>query len=479
MAEQIVMPQLGESVVEGQVVEWFVKPGDRVESGDVLLEVETEKANTEVPATSSGYVGRLLVSEGDTVNVGEPLIELTDAPGESAPSPADEPEPETEPDTNTEPEPTADDSTGSDRSEPEQERSSEPETRAEPSREQRLEAPTTTRGGSVSRPSAGSQDDPPIVRPAPSNEGARTNKGPWNANNIVAAPTGTPAALPMAQRSLTGRAIAEVLSPAAPGKPHVAPVAPAGPYGAPMGGTYYKHPVVRPEPEDTVIPFTKRRGIIAEHMVYSKHVSPHVPCFAEVDVTDAMNLRRKHKARMAEHGVRLSFLAFVLKATCEALREYPEVNAVVGADEIIQRGSVHLGVAVETPGGLLVPVIRHADTLSVGGLAKAVDEVATRARNKKISVDELTGGTFTVSNPGRKGNLFGAAIINQPQVGILRMGEIRRQPVVREIDGDEAICIRSMMFLGLSYDHRIIDGVTGNGFLYEIRERLEKAAFDV
>lgn len=435
MAAQIEMPQLGESVVEGKIVEWFVKPGDKIATGDVLLEVETDKANTEVPATSEGYVSRILVEAGETVDVGTPLMELSDspdaaaaAPAQAAPAPAPTPAPT----------PAA--------------------------------APAPVAAQQSPAPVAPTPPRPAVPAAAPSNDGA--NKGPWNANNIVAAPTGAAAALPMAQRTASGKALAAAVA--------AAPVAASGgPFGAPVGGKYFKQPVVKAEPEDKVIPFTKRRGIIAEHMVYSKHVSPHVPCFAEVDVTEAMNLRKKHKGKLAEQGVRLSFLAFVLKATCEALREYPQVNAVVGADEVIQRGRVHLGIAVETPGGLLVPVIRDADTLSVGGLARAIDELASKARNKKITIDELQGGTFTVTNPGRKGNLFGAAIINQPQVGILRMGEIRRMPVVRNIDGEEVICIRSMMFLGLSYDHRIIDGVAGNGFLFEIRERLEKASFDV
>ncbi|TVR05246.1 MAG: hypothetical protein EA398_00165 [Deltaproteobacteria bacterium] len=247
----------------------------------------------------------------------------------------------------------------------------------------------------------------------------------------------------------------------------------------PQGARYFKPPVVKAAPEDTVIKFSKRRGIIAEHMVYSKQVSPHVPCFAEVDMTKIVEMRRKNKDRLKEQGIPLTVLSFLLKATTQALREFPGVNAVVGADEIIQRGSIHLGVAVETDEGLLVPVIRDADTLSVSGLARAVVELAHKARNKKITIDDLSGGTFTVTNPGRRGNLFGAAVINQPQVGIVRMGEIVRRPVVRVIDGEEVICIRSMMYLALTYDHRIIDGVTGNGFLYRIRELLEEGNFQL
>ena len=459
MGSQVVMPQLGESVMEGQIVEWFVQPGDKVEQGTPLLEVETDKANTDVPSTTPGYVARILVAAGETVDVGTPLLELSDTPTNAVSSPAAFPE----------------------------------------------SVSAALPPGLVSSPDSAlapalvaavpQASAPPASLPMNAPRAAKAPEGdrPWNANNIVAAPTAAPAALPMAQvappaQSAAGAAALAALAPTR--APTRAPAAkihapgqgspqPAGPYGAPPGARYFRPPVVKAGDGDKVIPFSKRRGIIAEHMVYSKQVSPHVPCFAEIDVTAAMDQRKAHKGRLAEQGVSLSLLAFVLKATCEALADFPNVNSVVGADEIIQRARIHLGIAVETPGGLLVPVIRHADTLSVSGLARAIGELADKARNKKITIDDLSGGTFTVTNPGRKGNLFGAAIINQPQVGILRMGEIRRLPVVRKIDGEEVICIRSMMFLGLSYDHRIIDGVAGNGFLYRVRELIEAANFDI
>ncbi|MFT4703539.1 MAG: 2-oxoglutarate dehydrogenase E2 component (dihydrolipoamide succinyltransferase) [Bradymonadia bacterium] len=429
MVQQILMPQLGESVVEGQIVEWFVKPGDKVSAGDALLEVETDKANTDVPSTGEGFVSRLLVAAGETVDVGTPLVELVTSADEVAgggvPAPAVAPAP--------------------------------------------APAAPAPKSAVAEQPAA-------PAKPAPvSDNGGKHH--PWKANDMIAAPTsGSGASLPMSARAPAGArssAGAAALSAVAP------LTAPGGTFGAPPGGKYFKPPVIKAGPNDNVIPFNKRRGIISEHMVYSKHVSPHVPCFAEVDVTEVMNLRKRNKSRYEEQGVRLSFLAFLLKATCQALRENPGVNAVCGADEIIERADVNLGVAVETPGGLLVPVIRNADSLSVPGLAKAVDELAVKARTKKITVDDLSGGTFTVSNPGRRGNLFGAAVINQPQAGILRMGEIVRRPVVRKVEGEEVICIRSMMFLSLSYDHRIIDGVKGNGFLYRVRELLEQANFEL
>ena len=447
MAETIMMPQLGESVVEGTIAQWLVKVGDRVEAGQSLVEVETDKANTEVPAQNAGYVEALLVPEGETVNVGTPIITLSQsAPSAAASAPA----------------PAA----------------------AEPAKQPQQQKPAAD-----APPAPVQAQRPPIAAPAfaaPANNhrGPAQNDGQRQA--VVGGNTGQPGGLTAAASSSPaiasgGHAPAAPAATQAPAR-QAAPQTSndgAGPYGAPVGARYFKPPVIRANPEDTVIRFSKRRGIISEHMVYSKHVSPHVPCVAEVDMTAVMESRRAKKAELAEQGVNLTVFAYLLAATAQALREFPNVNAVAGSGEVIQRGRIHLGIAVETEGGLLVPVIRDADSLSVGGMAKAVSDLATKARDKRITVDDLSGGTFTVSNPGRKGNLFGAAVINQPQVGILRMGEIVRRPVVRTFNGEEAIVIRSMMYLSLSYDHRIIDGVEGNGFLYRVGELLESGNFDI
>jgi 2-oxoglutarate dehydrogenase E2 component (dihydrolipoamide succinyltransferase) len=222
-----------------------------------------------------------------------------------------------------------------------------------------------------------------------------------------------------------------------------------------------------------VIPFTPIRKMIAEHMVMSKRTSPHVHTFAEVDMHRVAAFRAAKK----KEGISLTYLPFVIRAAASAIREFPVLNAqVVGETTVIKKG-IHIGVAVETERGLIVPVIRNADGKSLLDLAKAVEDFGARAAAKKILPDELTGGTFSVTNPGLKGNLFGTPIINQPQVGILRMGQIVKRPVVIDADGEDAIVIRPMMFLCLGYDHRIIDGVTGNGFLFRVREILEAGEF--
>jgi 2-oxoglutarate dehydrogenase E2 component (dihydrolipoamide succinyltransferase) len=191
-----------------------------------------------------------------------------------------------------------------------------------------------------------------------------------------------------------------------------------------------------------------------------------------------VRFRDVHKRAFQEtHGFALTFLPFVVHATVRALREYPRLNASVVDDAIVEKHAIHLGIAVETEKGLVVPVIRQADRLSLGGLAAAVEELSRRARTRQLSPDDLRGGTFTVSNPGRYGNLYGFAIINQPQVGILRMGEIVKRPVVREVDGQDAIVIRPIMHLALSYDHRAVDGAPANGFLHRVRALLEDGEF--
>jgi 2-oxoglutarate dehydrogenase E2 component (dihydrolipoamide succinyltransferase) len=191
-------------------------------------------------------------------------------------------------------------------------------------------------------------------------------------------------------------------------------------------------------------------------------------------------VRDRHKRAFQDaHGFSLTFLPFVVHATVRALREFPVLNASVIEDAIVEKKDIHVGIAVETDKGLVVPVVRHADRLSLAGLAEAVEDLSTRARSKRLSADELKGGTFTVSNPGRQGNLYGFAIINQPQVAILRMGEIVKRPVVRAVGDEDAIVIRPMMHLALSYDHRAVDGAPANGFLFRVRQLLEEAEFDL
>ena len=239
-------------------------------------------------------------------------------------------------------------------------------------------------------------------------------------------------------------------------------------------------PQYRPREGDEVIPFTTIRKRIAEHMIVSKIISPHVGTVAEVDMGRVFRAREQRKAEFrAVRGFSLTYLPYVVQAAVRALREFPRMNATVVDETIIERRGIHVGVAVETERGLVVPVVRDADRLSLLGVAEAIEELARRARDRELSADDLQGGTFTISNPGRQGNLYGFAVINQPQVGILRMGELVKRPVVVEFEGADTIAIRPMMYLALSYDHRIIDGVAGNGFLYRVGQELEQGEFEL
>jgi 2-oxoglutarate dehydrogenase E2 component (dihydrolipoamide succinyltransferase) len=259
-----------------------------------------------------------------------------------------------------------------------------------------------------------------------------------------------------------------------------ATTAPATAQAPAQSGPGFKPPVYQPVDGDVVEPFTRRRKTIAEHMVYSKTHSPHVGTVAEVDVTNAMRLREKHKNEFARReGFNLTFLPLAAAATVRALKEFPRMNASVVGDSVVIRREINLGIAMDTDEGLLVPVIKAAQTMSVVGIAREIETLRRKVAEKKITPDDLTGGSFTLSNPGREGNLYGFAIINQPQVGILRMGEVKKRPVVVEVDGADAIAIRTMMYLALSYDHRVVDGVLGNSFLYRAARILEQADFEL
>jgi 2-oxoglutarate dehydrogenase E2 component (dihydrolipoamide succinyltransferase) len=247
-----------------------------------------------------------------------------------------------------------------------------------------------------------------------------------------------------------------------------------------VGYGSFKVPAYRPNEGDKVTPFTRRRRITADHMTYSKVVSPHVVTVAEVDLHKTSKLRDANKERYKKEGQALTMLAFVAVATARALRENPALNARVLDDASVLLKDINLGVAVDSPDGLVVPVIRRADELGVRGIVRGIDDLAKRARTGKITIDDLSGASFSITNPGIKGNLFGGAIINQPNAGILRMGEIQKRVVVVESpEGEDQIAIHPVMYLALSYDHRIVDGVAANSFLWRVTEILEKGDYEV
>lgn len=426
MSITVTMPALGESVVEGQIGEWLVQEGQRVERDQPLVSVLTDKADTEIPAPEAGVVRNVRVQPGDTIQVGAVLCEIDPAGEATVTATAPAPAP------------------------------------AAP-------APSEPQGVPAASPSVrklAREHDVDLARVRGSGEGGRiTREDVMRAAEGATAPASTPAA----SAELT---VAAPPRPAAPAQPGAA---------APMRfeSGAFRVPPYQPKPGDEVVPFSRRRRIIADHMVYSKLTSPHVVTFAETDLHKTSLLRDKHKDVLRKEGINLTFLAFVAAATCRALREFRVMNARVLDAEYVLLKEINLGIAVETDEGLVVPVVRHADELSVRGLARAIGQLADKARTGNLTPDDLAGKTFTISNPGRRGNLVGGAIISQPNVGILRMGEIKKRVVVVERDGEDTMAIHPVMYMALSYDHRIVDGVTANGFLYRIHELLEAGEFEI
>ena len=469
MPIDVTVPQLGESVTEATLTKWLVKEGDVVVKDQPLAELATDKADSELPSPSGGRIAKLLVKEGDVVPVGASICQIeagtfaaSDAPAAPAASaaPAKAAEPAA---------PIA--------------VSQHPSTKGrEPV------APSSSQGalGPLASPNArraaleqgvdiqsvrGSGDHGRITREDVIRAGVevppRTEPPPSAASLAAQREQPRVATAPPAP---SGGGLAQMINQ---GGGFVPPIPGAG-FGS------FKVPAYRPKPGDQVVPFTRRRRITADHMTYSKFASPHVVTVAECDLFRASRLREANKDRYKKEGMSLTMLAFLVVAAARAIRENPTINARVLDDSFVIFKDVNIGVAVDSPDGLVVPVVRRADELGVRGIVRSIDDVATRARTGKITVDDLSGATFSVTNPGLKGNLFGGAIINQPNVGILRMGEIKKRAVVVEgPDHEDQIAIHPVMYIALSYDHRIVDGVAANSFLWRVREILEKAEFEV
>jgi 2-oxoglutarate dehydrogenase E2 component (dihydrolipoamide succinyltransferase) len=438
---EVVMPQLGESVAEGTVTKWLVREGDVVAREQPIVEVATDKADTVIPAPAAGTVTHIAVSEGTVVPKQGLLCRIDEAAtAGAAPAPKAVAESKTESASAS-----AEDRTA--RSAP----LTSPSTRklALQSGVDLGQVEATGAHGRITR------DD--VIR-------AATDSVPPPAP-VSPAPAPRAPAPPKAP-------VAELADLIQSGGGFVPPVPGVG-YGS------YKVPPYSPKPGDEVVPFNRRRRITADHMVYSKTVSPHVVTVAEVDLHATSKLREEHKAAFKKAGIGLTFLTFVCAAAIKALRENPGLNARVLDNAYVLLKDINLGVAVDAPGGLIVPNIKRAEQLSLRGIAMAIDDLATRARSGKISADDLSGTTFSVSNPGLKGNLFGGAIISQPNVGILRMGEIKKRPVVVTTNGDDSIAIHPVMYMALSYDHRIIDGVLANSFLWRVADILSRGEFEI
>jgi len=453
MATDVLMPQMGESIAEGTIVKWLKKVGDSVQKDEALLEISTDKVDAEVPSTAAGKLLEILAQEGETVAVNSVIARVgEDGEGGAAPAKAEAPKPE-----------------------PAQEKAAEPAAPPTPPQPAAPQAPppppqAESTDDEKSEPEGKKVRSSPLVRNIAREHGVNLEEvtgtglgGRVTKDDILGfidQRKGAPAAAPAVQKA-----------PAAPAVPS-APAVPQAPAPVPSVPTHAAGDRV------SVEQMTNMRRKIAENMLNSRRTSAHVTTFFEVDFTNIARLRERVKKQFeAQNGTKLTFLPFVIKATIDALKAIPVVNASSDGENIIYKHDYNIGIAVALDWGLIVPVIKQADALSITGLARASQDLANRARSKQLKPDEISGGTFSITNFGLYGGYTATPIINQPQLAILGMGGIHKKPWVVETDDGDAIAIRHIGVLSLSFDHRIIDGAVGDQFLAHIKKTIETTDF--
>ena len=485
MATSVNLPALGESVTEGTVTRWLKQPGDSVAVDEPLLEVSTDKVDTEIPSPVAGTLLEIKVQEDETVEVGAELAIVGSgdaAPsggGEPAPAPAEEKAPEPEP----EPAPkAADESDQSDGAPQASTQTAAPEPAPQPAPEQPAQpAQAAPQAEAKPEPQAAPQAAP---RAAADADGGAEGAYVTPLVRKMAAEHGVD--LSTVKGTGVGGRIRkqDVLDAAAAAKAQPEPAAAPAAAAAPAGGQAAAPAPTTPRPlRGRTEPLSRLRKVIAKRMVESLQTSAQLTTVVEVDVTAIARLRDAVKTEFAaREGVKLSFMPFFAKATVDALKQHPSLNASIDTEkgEVTYYDYEALGIAVDTEKGLLVPVIKDAGDLSIAGLARKIADVAERTRSNKIGPDELSGGTFTLTNTGSRGALFDTPIINQPQVAILGTGTVVKRPVVIDDPNlGETIAVRNMCYLALTYDHRLVDGADAARFLSDVKQRLESGQFEV
>ncbi|WP_432523071.1 2-oxoglutarate dehydrogenase, E2 component, dihydrolipoamide succinyltransferase [Kineococcus sp. SYSU DK006] len=471
--QAVQMPALGESVTEGTVTRWLKSVGDTVEVDEPLLEVSTDKVDTEIPSPVAGTLLEILVGEDETAEVGADLARIGDASAQSAPAPQ--------------------------QSAPQQsEQQSAPEPAESLADEVAVREQARTQAEQVTQPSAGSTAEPAAAPPqqsAPAAAPAAPAPAP-SAGSQAPATGGSTYVTPLVRKlakdlgvdlsSLTGTGVGGRIRKQdvqeAAEKAKAAAAAAAAPAPAPAA----EKPAAKPAPavevsakRGTTEKMSRLRKVIAQRMKESLQNSAQLTTVIEVDVTKVAQLRARAKDGFAAtEGAKLTFLPFFVKAAVEALKQHPSLNASIDGENIVYHGSENISMAVDTPKGLITPVIKDAGDLNLGGLARKIADLAARTRASKITPDDLSGGTFTITNTGSIGALFDTPILNAPQVAILGTGAIVKRPVVLTVDGQETIAIRSMMYLALSYDHQIVDGADAARFLQTVKKRIEGGEFE-
>jgi 2-oxoglutarate dehydrogenase E2 component (dihydrolipoamide succinyltransferase) len=456
-ATPIVMPQMGESITEGTVSKWLKAVGDTIEKDEPLLEISTDKVDAEVPSPAGGKLLEIKVQEGETVEVGA-VLALVGAEGAvgSQPSAVD-----------TQPSPKIEDQKPNTEDQPQAQAAVAASAPAIPQSALRTHQ---SNGDAVTVDDLRRLKSSPLVRNIAKEHGIDITRIPGSGIS------GRVTKKDIMSFIETGAALRpqDLLVKGAPSAPSISTPAAK----APM--TYTPTPITA-SAEDRVEKMSVMRKKIADHMTFSKQTSAHVTSVYEIDMTNVAKFRDKNKAEFqSRYGTKLTYMPFIFQAVNNAIRKFPIVNAQVDGENIVYKGDINLGMAVALDWGLIVPVIKKADTLSLSGLALAANDLADRARMKKLNPDEVQGGTFTITNPGVFGGLFGTPIINQPQVAILCVGTIEKRPkVFTSPEGDDYIAIRTMAYFALTYDHRIVDGADAERFLSYMKEFLETGSFSL
>jgi pyruvate dehydrogenase E2 component (dihydrolipoamide acetyltransferase) len=448
MSVDVIMPQMGESIFEGTITKWLKKPGDHVERDEPLFEISTDKVDAEIPAPSAGILKEIKVTEGKTVPI-QTVVAVIEAAGAVAAAPAPAPAPVAAP-----------------------EKPAAPKAAVTP--------PAPPAPGPVPA-AAAAPVAPPPHRVGDNGQKIRSSplvrKLAKELHVDLAAIEGTGAGGRISKKDILAAVSADVSKPAAAPPPSVG--APAvSPAPLPAGGGAIAHPVLENAvPRERIYfgkyeaqPMSVMRQRIAEHMVASKHVSPHVYSIDEADMTKIARIRERSKADFeAKYGTKLTYMPFFVSACVEALRVFPTVNASADGATLVLHHEINVGIAVALDWGLIVPVLKNAEEKNFLGLARGINDLAERARAKKLKPEEVQEGTFSITNPGVYGGLMGLPIINQPNVAILGIGAIQKRPMVI----DDAIAIRSMVYLTLSYDHRVVDGAVAHQFVGKVKSLLE------
>ncbi len=470
MSTEVVMPQMGESIAEGTITKWLKKVGERVERDEPLFEISTDKVDAEIPSPAAGTLTEVRFKEGETVEVNTVVALLDGDQSSTAEAPAAEPAEEAPAPPKSEAAPPPPPPAAAEKPAAPPPPVAPPPPPPPPPVESKPAAPSSPQAESKTDGATASADElrrtksSPLVRKIAQEHGVDISRlegtglsGRVTKNDILSFIESGTSATP---------APARASAPAPAPAPQPEPVAPPAP---------------KPQSGDRVEPMSVMRKKIAEHMVMSRRTSAHVTTVYEIDMTRVAKLREQHREEFYQRtATKLTFMPFIFEAVNKGLRKFPIFNAQVSGDQIVYKQDINLGMAVALDWGLIVPVIKRADDLSISGLARAANDLADRARTKQLKPDEVTGGTFTITNPGVFGGLFGTPIINQPQLAILGVGKIeKRAKVLTTEDGDDFIGIRWMAYFALSFDHRVIDGADAERFLAFVKEQLETGDFSV